>query len=71
MTSSNISAAGSRFLRAKEAAAYFRISVSTLWQWSKERHDFPSPIRAGKKVTLWDVDAIEGFIRCADQERSR
>lgn len=52
-----------RYLRARELCDYLQIAQSTLWVWVKNRPGFPSPIKAGPKVTLFDVQAIEAFLR--------
>lgn len=52
-----------RYARPKEVCAHLRISASTLWEWSKNRPSFPRPIKAGPRVTLFDITAIEHFIR--------
>jgi predicted DNA-binding transcriptional regulator AlpA len=49
--------------RAKSACAHFGISRSTLWQWCKTRKGFPTSLRAGPKVTLFDLAAIDSFIK--------
>ncbi|NML85607.1 MAG: AlpA family phage regulatory protein [Polaromonas sp.] len=36
---------------------------STLWQWTKSRHGFPQPLKAGEKVTLFDINAIDAFLK--------
>lgn len=53
----------SNFMRAKEASAYFRIAPSTLWNWVKTRPGFPKPFKAGARVTLFDIVAIEDYLR--------
>jgi predicted DNA-binding transcriptional regulator AlpA len=55
----------SRYARASEACRHFRISRSTLWLWVKTRTDFPAPIKAGPKVTLFDLDAIDMYLRAS------
>jgi predicted DNA-binding transcriptional regulator AlpA len=52
-----------QYARAKFACAHFGISRSTLWQWCKTRKGFPTPLRAGPKVTLFDLAAIDSFIK--------
>ena len=52
-----------QYARAKSACAHFGISRSTLWQWCKTRKGFPAPLRAGPKVTLFDLAAIDSFIK--------
>lgn len=51
------------YARAKVACAHFQISRSTLWQWCRSRHGFPQPLRAGPKVTLFDINAIDAFLK--------
>lgn len=51
------------FMRAKQAAQHFGIAHSTLWLWVKSKDGFPQPIKASSRVTLFDVDAIEKFLR--------
>jgi predicted DNA-binding transcriptional regulator AlpA len=52
-------------MRAKGAAAYFNIAPSTLWLWVKTRDGFPQPLKAGEKVTLFDVAAIDAYLKRA------
>lgn len=63
MTKTTVSHDGARFLRAKAASAHFNIAPSTLWHWAKTRRGFPQPLKAGRRVTLFDVQAIERFLR--------
>ena len=51
------------YARAKAACAHFQIARSTLWQWTKSRHGFPHPLKAGEKVTLFDINAIDAFLK--------
>jgi predicted DNA-binding transcriptional regulator AlpA len=51
------------YARAKAACAHFQIARSTLWQWIKTRHGFPQPLKAGPKVSLHDLNAIEAFLK--------
>lgn len=55
--------ATSQYARAKDAAAYFKIARSTLWLWVKTLEGFPRPIKAGQRVTLFDLNAIDAFIK--------
>lgn len=48
--------------RPKQAAQYLKIARSTLWHWAKTRHDFPKPIKAGGKTTLFDLTAINAWL---------
>lgn len=52
-----------RFARAKGACSHFQIARSTLWLWVKTRPGFPQPLKAGQKVTLFDLGAIEEYLR--------
>lgn len=52
-----------RYARASEACEHFRIARSTLWLWVKTRTGFPAPIKAGPKVTLFDLNAIDEYLR--------
>lgn len=52
-----------RFARAKGVCQHFQIARSTLWLWVKTRPGFPKPLKAGEKVTLFDLRAIEDFLR--------
>lgn len=55
--------ADSRFARDIEASKYFRIGRSTLWLWVKKRPGFPQPHKMGERVTLFDLNEIENFLR--------
>ena len=52
-----------QYARAKAACAHFQIARSTLWQWTKSRLGFPQPLKAGEKVTLFDINAIDAFLK--------
>lgn len=60
---SDISRPEMKFARAKQACRHFQIARSTLWLWVKTRPGFPQPLKAGEKVTLFDLPAIEEFLR--------
>ena len=51
------------YARAKAACAHFQIARSTLWHWTKSRHGFPQPLKAWEKVTLFDINAIDAFLK--------
>ena len=51
------------YARAKLASAHFQIARSTLWKWVKTREGFPQPVKAGEKVTLFDINAIDAFLK--------
>lgn len=52
-----------QYERPKATAHHLKISVSTLWHWAKTRHDFPKPVKAGERVTLFDLAAINKWLR--------
>lgn len=54
-----------QYARAKATCAHFQIARSTLWQWVKSRKadGFPQPLKAGEKVTLFDINAIDAFLK--------
>ena len=54
--------AGRRLARAAKADANFDIAKSTLWHWAATKPDFPQPLRVGKRLTLFDLDAIEAYL---------
>lgn len=45
-------------LRPQQAADLLGIGLSTLWQWSKARHDFPKPRRLSPKCTVFDQEEL-------------
>lgn len=51
------------YARPKEACQHLKISLSTLWHWCKTRPDFPKPIKAGQRVTLFDLNAIDAWLQ--------
>ena len=60
-----------RFARATGACQHFQIARSTLWLWVKTRPGFPKPLKASERVTLFDLQAIEEFLRShGDSDRA-
>lgn len=57
------SQAAPQYRRASEICEHLRIAPSTLWLWAKTRPGFPQPLKAGPKVTLFDLAAIEVFLK--------
>lgn len=57
-----------RYARAKTACAHFQIARSTLWQWIRTREGFPQPLKAGPKVSLHDLNAIDAFLKSDAQK---
>lgn len=56
-----------QYERASVAAKYFKIGRSTLWQWTK-RPGWPPCLRAGPKVTLFDIAAIEAYLKAQAEQ---
>jgi predicted DNA-binding transcriptional regulator AlpA len=52
-----------QYARAKTACAHFQIARSTLWQWIRTRKGFPQPLKAGPKVSLHDLNAIDAYLK--------
>lgn len=52
-----------RYARARAAALHFQIGKSTLWAWVANRPGFPQPLKAGPKTTLFDLGAIDDFLK--------
>ncbi len=50
-------------MRPAGLCAHLKIAKSTLYLWLATREGFPKPIRAGARVTLFDVQQVEQFIR--------
>lgn len=47
-----------QFLKAKEVAERYHISLATVWAWTKEGK-LPSPVRLGPNTTRWRVAELE------------
>ena len=52
--------------RPKKVAEHFDISEGTFWNWTK-RPGFPRTIKAGPRVTLIDIRAVERFLATANE----
>lgn len=55
-----------KYARAADTAKHLCIGKSTLWQWCGSgpgaRPGFPKPIKAGPKVSLFNLTAIESYL---------
>jgi predicted DNA-binding transcriptional regulator AlpA len=51
-----------RFVRPKDACRLLGITATTLWRWTRERPEFPKPIKLGTVVTVWSVAELEEFV---------
>lgn len=52
-----------QYARAKAVCERYQIAPSTLWHWLKHSPNFPKPTKAGARVTLFDVNAIEAYFK--------
>lgn len=50
-----------KVLRAKDAAAFLGLGVSTFWRWVKDGR-LPKGTRLSARVTVWRVSDLESFI---------
>ena len=57
------------YKRAKEICNIFSISRATLYRYAKDP-EFPKPLKPTSRVTLWDIKAIEEFLRNRTQKVS-
>lgn len=56
---------GVRSMRAKSAAAYLGIGISTFWRWVADGR-LPKGTRLSARVTVWKLEDIEQFLNQAD-----
>ena len=56
---------GKRLARPAAAAEYLGIGISTLWAWSADRPNFPAKIKAGPRVTLFNLDELDQWLTAA------
>ena len=54
---------GLRLARPAAVAAYMGLGLSTLWDWASNKPGFPPRIRIGQRITLWDLDLIDAYVR--------
>lgn len=52
-----------RYERPRQVCQHLKISPSTLWHWCKTKDGFPRPIKAGLRVTLFDLNAIDTWLQ--------
>ena len=48
-------------LRAKDAAAFLAIGVSTFWRWVKDGR-LPKGTRLSARATVWKITDLEAFL---------
>ena len=44
--------------RPKQAAELLGVGIATVWRWTKERSDFPKPIRLSARCTVFDGEQL-------------
>lgn len=49
------------WLRLADLTQRYSCSASTIWRWSKNRAEFPKPVRLGPNTVAWSLSAIEEF----------
>ncbi|WP_175813335.1 ribbon-helix-helix domain-containing protein [Burkholderia contaminans] len=59
MATKNAQGAG---LRAKQAAAYLGISVTSLWRFARTNPSFPQPVRVTDGVTVFLTDELDAWL---------
>lgn len=47
------------WLSAKQVAAHYGVTVSTVWRWSSDQKGFPKPRRFGGKSSRWSPHELE------------
>ncbi|SDN51398.1 AlpA family transcriptional regulator [Polaromonas sp. JS666] len=61
-----------QYARATATAQHLCIGKSTLWQWCGSgpgsRPGFPKPIKAGPKVSLFNITAIEAYLKAQAEQ---
>lgn len=53
--------ANNKMMRAKEAADFLGIGISTLWRWAKEGR-LPKGISLSARCTVWRREDLEKFV---------
>ena len=49
------------YLAAHQLAAMFGVNKATIWRWSRDKDDFPAPIKLGGKCSRWKASAIRDW----------
>lgn len=47
------------WLTAHRVANRYHVGVATIWRWSRERDDFPAPVKLGDNCTRWRLADLE------------
>jgi len=48
----------SGFARMPVLCGLFGVGPATIWRWSKERQDFPKPLKLSARVTAWKISDL-------------
>jgi predicted DNA-binding transcriptional regulator AlpA len=48
-----------------EIAAKFKVTVTTIWNWTKRYSDFPDPIAKVSRCPVWDWDEVHEWGKAA------
>jgi len=56
-----------QFLRPKDAAKFFGISESTLWDWAKKFKDFPKKRKIGERAVGWWMSELKEWVEKQNQ----
>ena len=51
-----------KLYRVDQVSELLGVSESTIWRWTNQGV-FPKPKRLGMRVTVWDKNQIEAFIK--------
>jgi predicted DNA-binding transcriptional regulator AlpA len=49
------------WLRLADLTERYGCSPSTIWRWSKNRVDFPKPVRLGPNTVAWETRLVLEF----------
>jgi predicted DNA-binding transcriptional regulator AlpA len=52
-----------------ERAGLLPVSQATLWRWVREGR-FPRPFKLGERVTVWDAQEVEAYLRAQRQRQA-
>ena len=56
-----------QYKRADEVCKIFSISRTTLYRYAKDPL-FPKPIRPTKRVTLWNIEKVEEYLKARSKK---
>lgn len=59
------------YARASGTCERYKIGKATLYRWVKTRAGFPRPIKAGERVTLFDLNAMDAYFAAASTRKQK